>query len=263
MNAERDRYALFAQHYDDEHDAYQDDLALYRQFAIEAGGPVLELGCGSGRVLAALASTGLPLTGVDRSPSMLRLARERLPGSVALVKADMRDLAGVELPHGPFWFAFAAVNTFHHLEDATAQRAALEGARRVVAPGGLLLLDLLAPDPHELAALDGRLAPEHSAILPDGGRVDKFASRTHDAATQIIQTTLYFDRTAGDGTLTRVADTFTLRYMHRYEAEHLLELSGWRLIALYGSYELEPYASGAERMLALATWGTIDAEGEG
>ena len=133
----------------------------------------------------------------------------------------------------------------------------MRSLRSVVVSGGLLLLDLLTPDPHYLASLDGRLTCEFSTTLPGGDRLDKFVSRTHDLATQTIQTSVYYDRVpASGGQLSRVCGQYDTRYLHRFELEHLLERAGWRLISLYGSYDLEPYSSDAERMLALATWGT-------
>lgn len=250
-----DAYQRFAEYYDLEYDQYQDDLDLYRQFAAEADGPVLELGCGSGRVLRALEDLGLPLTGIDPSPAMLRLARQRLSPETALIEARMEDLEPGQLPTPKYWLAFSAINTFLHLPNAEAQLAALAAIRSVVIDGGLLLLDLMAPDPHYLVNLDGRIALEFSGTLPDGRRLDKWVTRTHDLASQTILTTVLFDTTDPvSGAVTRVADQYTTRYIHRWELDHLLARAGWELIALYGSYDLEPYRADSERMIALATW---------
>ena len=261
--APADLYAPFAAFYDLEYDAFDDDLEFYRQFASEAHGPVLELGCGTGRVLSALVGLGLPLTGVDNSPEMLRRARARLPDHVSLIESDMRCLTEATLPDAPYWLAFSAINSWLHLPDVAAQLCALRSLRSVVVSGGLLLLDLLTPDPHYLASLDGRLLCELSVALPGGDHLDKLVSRTHDLATQTIQTTVYYDRArVGDGSLTRAVGHYDTRYLHRFELEHLLERAGWRLISLYGSYELEPYGSESERMLALATWSSAGVAGE-
>jgi SAM-dependent methyltransferase len=252
-----DAYAPFAVYYDIEYDAFEADLDFYRQFAREANGPILEIGCGTGRVLRALTELGLPLTGVDNSAEMLRRARSRLPGGVNLVLDDVRCLTPAQLPDAPYWMAFSAINSWLHLPDAEAHLDALRALRAVVVSGGLLLLDLMVPEPHYLATLDGRLTCEFSTTLPDGDRLDKLVSRTHDLATQTIQTTVYYDRTqSGAGQLRRAVGHYETRYLHRFELEHLLERAGWRLISLYGSYELDPYGADAERMLALATWGS-------
>lgn len=257
-----DPYLRFAAYYDLEYAAHTADLDFFREFAYQAGGPILELGCGSGRVLQALEETGLELTGIDTSPSMLAIARQTLGSDVRLVECGMEEIAAcADLRPDHYWMAFSAINTFLHLSDSSAQLRALNGLRRVVVQGGLLLLDLMVPEPHYLAGLDGRIVHELSATLPGGDRLDKWAVRTHDLATQTIDTTVFFDTTSSaTGVVSRVSDRYLTRYIHIFELEHLLELAGWRLISLYGSYDLSPFSSDSERMIALATWGKVDTE---
>jgi SAM-dependent methyltransferase len=259
-----DQYARFATFYDLEHAQYDADLDLYRQFAMQANGPVLELGCGTGRVLRALEHLGLPLTGIDNSDSMLAIARERLAPSTALIRRDMTRLSDCrKLPNAPFWMAFSAINTFLHLPDAEAQRAALESLREVVVPRGLLLLDLMVPEPTYLSSLDGRVILEFSGLLPDGSRLEKWVVRTHDLSKQTIVTAVVFDVTDSEsGIVRRIVDRYQTRYIHRFELEHLLATTGWELVSVYGSYDLEPYDSDAERMIALATWSAAVPDGE-
>lgn len=262
IDAGSDPYRRFAAYYGLEYAAYAADLEFYEQFALQAGGPVLELGCGSGRVLAALADTGLELTGIDTSPAMLEIARRMLGTRVRLIQCGMESVAGCgELPNDHYWMVFSAINTFLHLPDPGSQLRTLEGLRRVVVQGGILLLDLMVPEPHYLAGIDGRVVHELSTTLPNGDRLDKWAVRTHDLATQTIDTTVFFDTTdATSGVVTRVSDRYLTRYIHRFELDHLLERAGWRLISLYGSYDLSPFTSESERMIALATWGSMSAE---
>lgn len=264
MNEVRDHYETFARFYDLEYDQIDGDLDFYRMFAMQANGPILELGCGSGRVLTALEETGLPLTGIDSSRAMLGIARARLSFRTRLVAADMRCFGPDVVPTAPVWMAFSAINTFLHMSSSDDQLAALKSVRSVLAEGGLLLLDVMTPDAAYLSSLDGRVSPEFSTQLPDGSRLDKWVSRTHDHATQTIDTTIYFDVSRGPGGLMeRIVDRYLTRYIHRFELEHLLERAGFTLLSLYGSYDLEPFNSGSERMIALATWGSASARWEG
>ena len=258
----RDPYERFAAFYNLEYSSFVADLDFYRTFAQQANGPVLELGCGTGRVLAALEDLDLPLTGIDSSKTMLAIAREVLAGTTALIHADMTALSGnAALPNAPYWMAFSAINSFLHLPDVASQVAALESIRAVTVTGGILLLDLMVPEPQYLASLNGILHIEFSTTLPGGQRLDKLVSRTHDLAEQLIHTTVFFDTIdEATGTVTRVADSYDTRYIHRFEIEHLLSLAGWRLISVYGSYDLDPYSNDAERMIVLATWGDMHAE---
>src|SRR5713226_7015309 len=91
-------YDLIASFYDIEHAHYSEDVDLYRDFAVVCNGPVLELACGSGRLLLPLAKDGYEVTGVDTSANMLKLARQRLDHAgvashCALVQQDMCSLS--------------------------------------------------------------------------------------------------------------------------------------------------------------------------
>ena len=251
--AEFDRVAPF---YDLEFGDFSDDLALYRGFAARAGGPVLELGCGTGRVALALAAAGVAVTGVDLSPAMLAAAREKviaagLAGRVTPVEDDIRRLD--RLGDARFALALSAINSFLHLATRADQEAALAAARGRLLPGGLLILDLFPPDPRTLLEHDGRLV--HAATYRDprtGERIDKFGASALDAAEQRIATVFYYDRLRADGTVERTAATFALRYVGRFELELLLERAGFADLRLYGSYELDPFTAESERMIAVA-----------
>ena len=127
-----------------------DDASLWSALAAVADGPVLELGCGTGRVLLPLARDGYEITGLDLSPEMLAFCREKLEGEsaetrdrVSLLAADM---ASFDLGRD-FGAIFCAFNSFHHLRTVEQQLACLERCRAHLAPGGLLVLDLFNPDP--------------------------------------------------------------------------------------------------------------------
>src|SRR5438067_13732813 len=90
-------YDLIAPYYDIEHQQFNEDLDLYRDFAALSSGPLLELACGSGRLLIPRALDGYTITGVDASAKMLSLARERvqqanLTPRVTLIQQDMSTL---------------------------------------------------------------------------------------------------------------------------------------------------------------------------
>ncbi len=258
MNAIQDfdtnEYAVLSQFYDLEYSVFDADLDMYRQFAERARGSILELGCGTGRVLEALNDIPHPVVGIDTSAAMLDIARSRVTNDIVLVRRDMRECAAdPPLPDGPFSFVLSAINTFLHLIDVRSQIDTLESVRRITAPGGVMLLDLFVPDPGLISKLDGRLSLEFQHVFDSGERLDKWVARTHDLASQLIQTTVYFDVTSPNGSVRRLVDHYSTRYVHLYELEHLLSRTGWDLVSLFGSYELEPFTSDSERILALAT----------
>jgi hypothetical protein len=155
--------------------------------------------------------------------------------------------------NAPFTFAFVALNSFLHLPDAFAQLQTLAAIRTLVTDGGLLILDIFAPDLAYLSDLDGRPVHRFTATMENGARLDKWAVHTHNLAQQLIDTSIYFDVSESDGTLKRYVDRYLTRYIHRFELEHLVERAGWQVVSIFGNYELDPYDSESERMLLLAT----------
>jgi len=246
-------YDPFARFYDADFRDYQEDVPFLREMARRTGGPILELMCGTGRVLVPLAEAGYQITGVDISPAMLAIARERLQAaglldSVSLLEGDVRD---VQLPAGAFAMAFVAVNSFMHLEEVRDQLAALGNVRRALARRGLLVLDLFNPDPTEIAREDNRLVLDREYDL-DGRHVQKFIAIDSDAAAQLSRVTYLYDETDAAGTLTRRTMRFAMRWFYRFEVEHLLARAGFSTRAVYGSYDLEEYATGSPRMIVVA-----------
>ncbi|MHB1006364.1 MAG: class I SAM-dependent methyltransferase [Chloroflexota bacterium] len=251
-------YDLLSRYYDLEHDEFDDDVGLYLGFAARTGSPLLELGCGTGRLLLPLAAAGYRVTGVDVSAAMLAKAGERLAADasasarVSLVQADARDLALGERYALAFW----AINSFMHLTTQADQLRALARTHDALRDSGLLILDLFSPEPQLLLEADGRLMHDASwSLAGDGGTVVKTSSRRLDAANQVLDVTYFYDEFTPDGQLHRVASPFAMRYLHRFEAQLLLERAGFVVEAVYGGYELNPFDSYSLRMIFVARKG--------
>lgn len=255
-DAERDDpYAAISLLYDREHAGFADDLDLYRNAAVAVGDPILELGCGSGRVLLALARLGFRVTGLDRSERMLAAAAAAVQGAglsdrVSLVRGDMATADAVA--GGPFGLVLIPLNGLLHVSSAAGQRAVLAAARRALDPRGQMILDLLNPTPGVLQHFDGRVEHEGRWWLDDGSRCDKFSSRRAAPSEQTIATHLWYDLTAPDESPRRIATEFAMRYLHRAELELLLELAGFAAWAVYGGYDLEPFDDAGERLIVMA-----------
>jgi len=231
-----------------------DDLPMYRDFALAAGGPLLELGCGTGRVLIPLAAEGQCITGLDVSAAMLAAAQAKVDAAglrnrVNLVQADMRDFS---LP-ARFALAYIPINTFMHCYDGGEQLACLRSIRRALQPGGRLVIDVFHPDLQALLESDGRLGSEGSVLDPATGHtIHRLYTRRLDLATQTQHMTYIMDEIDAAGTVHRTLFPFRLRFVYRYEMEYLLRLAGYSLETVYGSYDLEPFESGSEKMIFVA-----------
>lgn len=240
-------------YYDADFADVSDDLPFYRELARRTGGPILEAMCGSGRVLLPLARGGYALTGVDLSAGMLALARQRLEAAgflkrVTLLEGDVRTA----LPSGEFALAIVALNSLMHLLNIAEQLAALQHLHGALRPGGILALDLFNPHTHQLAEQQGTLAFDKTFHLPDGTLVQKFVAQQTDMAAQINRVTFLYDEIAADGLVRRATLPFAMRWLYRFELEHLLARVGFELEAVYGSYELDPYTNDSDLMLTVA-----------
>jgi len=246
-----DRVARF---FDADYADYTDDLPLVEAYAQRTGGPVLELGCGTGRLLLPLANAGYEVTGVDLSPEMLRIARSRAEAAgvaqrVTLVQGDYTDapLAGA------YRLALVMMNTFLHLTSQSAQLRALRHWREHLAPGGLLLIDIFNPDVAQLASLDGRIEWDKTwTDTQTGATVMKFLARTVDLDEQIIHVNLIYDEIDTDGQVRRTLVPFDHRYVWRFEAELLLDKAGFALKEVYGDRSLGPFEGDSDTMILVA-----------
>ena len=257
--ASDDPYAKLPELYDLEHAGLTEDIDLYLRLAEVVGDPILELGCGTGRVLAPLAAAGNRVTGVDRSRPMLDRARSALGEQenagdlwrrVTLAEGSMTEAE--RAPGGPFGLVIFSLNGLMHLVDMAEQRAALASARRALDPRGMLVVDALNPTPEMLATLDGRVQQEGSWLKSDGTVIDRFSARTHDPAEQRIDTDLWYDLTDPDGHIRRVRSGFSMRYLVASELALLLEVTGFVEWKLYGSYDLDPYDDASDRLIVTA-----------
>jgi SAM-dependent methyltransferase len=240
--------------FDAEYAGFVDDIPFAEAYALRTGGPLLELGCGTGRLLLPLALGGYDVTGVDLSSEMLEIARAKaeaagVTGRVTLVQGDFTD---APLP-GSYRLAMIMMNSFLHLTTQASQLRALQHWREHLSPGGLLLIDVFNPDVAQLAALDGRLEWDKTWTDPrTGATVMKFLTRTVDLAEQIIHVNLIYDEISIDGQILRTVVSFEQRYLWRFEAELLLNRAGFALEAVYGDRSLGPFEGGSDTMMLVA-----------
>ena len=250
-----DPYARIAEYYDLEHDEFDDDLAFYLNSIDIVGDPVLEIGCGSGRLVRPIAADGRRITGLDTSSIMLdrlseSLADQPFRSNVTSVQLDMREAGGA--PGGPFGVVIFSLNGLMHAADPGAQLAALKSARAAIDPRGQLLIDLINPSLDTLREYDGRVMHEGSWETESGEVVEKYSVRRLTSVEQLIHTRIWYDRIALDGSVARTTSTFDLRYIHRNELELMLTAAGFCDPHFYGSYDLDPLDDHSDRMVVTA-----------
>jgi SAM-dependent methyltransferase len=155
----------FADVYDDWYGDLTDAEACADRIAalaVEAGGPVLELGIGSGRLALPLVARGCEVHGIDASAAMVERLRAKPDGDqLAVTIGDMAELALDQEPAGGFGVAFVAFNTFFNLGSEDAQRRCLLRICRILRPGGAFVLEAYVPDGATGDEVDSAVTPRH------------------------------------------------------------------------------------------------------
>ena len=250
-------FDVIADYYDLDLAGYEEDVGIYENLGRRHDLPLLELGVGTGRVAIPLLRAGLRVVGIDRSEAMLAQARrklealrpQKLAANVRLLREDMTNFDLGE----SFGVILCALGGFMHLRTQEDQVRALECARRHLAPGGLLVIDLPAFDPQEwetgvqpLTLVWTRRDPARDVL------VSKFRACQADPARQVQHVTHIYEEWGPQGSLRRRLVAFELRYVYRHEMELLFDQAGLRTRDLYGAYDLSPYDLHAPRMIFVA-----------
>jgi SAM-dependent methyltransferase len=225
------------------------DVDFFVEAALESCGSVLELGCGTGRILLPTARAGISITGLDLSEYMLDVCRNKLEKEppevqerVDLVQGDMRffelnkEYALATLPFRPF----------QHLQTIEDQIRCLNTIHQHLKPGGHLILDIFNPSLSGISEdnLGEEIINEPEFITPEGIRVQRATKTTsRDHFKQVLNVELIYYLTHPDGREERLVHAFSMRYFFRYEAEHLLSRCGFKVVDLFADYQKNPYGS--------------------
>jgi SAM-dependent methyltransferase len=229
--------------------ARRGDVKFFVDYALEAGGSVLELGCGTGRVLIPTARAGVEITGLDLSIEMLELCQAKLESEpedvksrTELIQADMRyfDLQRrfslVTITYGPF----------NNLLSVQNQLDCLTCIHRHLNHGDRLIFDVFFIKPAELVIQEETpvVANNTSFLMPDGRSVT-WGLRFHnvDYQHQIIHEELLYDIRYPNGHRERLVYPEALRFFFRFEVEHLLVRAGYTVEAVYADFNKTPFGA--------------------
>jgi SAM-dependent methyltransferase len=233
------------------------DVAFYREAVREFGDPVLELGCGTGRITIALSEAGKRITGLDLSERML----ERAVKKRAALRVEARerlhliqgDMARFDLGE-KFRLVIIPFRPFQHLLDVRQQVDSLDCVRKHLAPGGRLILDVFQTDAermHDPVHMREMLVTEYKTVDGRQVRISERVVAFH-RAEQRNDVEMIFSIRHPDGRQERLVFAWTLRYFFRYEIEHLLARCGFRVSALYGNFDRTPIRDDSPEMIFVA-----------
>jgi SAM-dependent methyltransferase len=222
-------YDAIARLYDPWSSSVVEDISFYVDEALAAGGPVVELGVGTGRIAIPTAMAGVDVIGVDSSTEMLAVCAERAAEAGVDARLDLRlgDLGKppvderVRLVTCPF-------RAYLHLRDDVERLAAIRAARELLRPGGRLVFDVFTPSREDIEATHGRWIEREPGI-------DERAD--WDLTAQTL--TLSVRGPAGESTM-------TLWWVEPERWHALLAEAGFEVVACFGWFDRRPFTGGED-----------------
>ncbi len=220
-------YDEIARLYDPWSASVVEDVDFYVAAARRAGGPVVELGVGTGRIAIPVAASGAPVIGVDSSPGMLEVARER--AGLAGIELDLRLGDFREPPvEGPVALVLIPFRSLLHMETAADRRAVVRAVHGLLEPGGRLVFDVFCPSREDIAETHARWLEREPGI---------FERADWDERSRRL--TL---RVRSGGTETELS----LAWLSVGEWRELLGEEGFVVEELYGWFDGTPWEEGHE-----------------
>jgi SAM-dependent methyltransferase len=229
---------------------YAADTEFYVERAKRANGPVLEIGCGTGRVLIPTLQAGVDADGLDLAPDML----ERLAAKAAalglhprLVEGDMRDFTM------PRRYALATIpfRSFQHLLTTEDQIGALRCIREHLELGGALVFNVFYPSLRTVQEYQGQQRLEREIAHPETGLpVALYATTHYDQVGQQLTAEREVIESDARGYAAKTHRMgFAMRWTYRYEMELLLRTAGYSRWEVCGGFDGRPLEKDADEMV--------------
>jgi SAM-dependent methyltransferase len=204
---------------------YAADLPLWRELAAEGGGPLLDLGCGTGRVALDLAVHGHAVTAVDSDRELVDALAARARAADLPVEASVLDVRSLWLPRGDFAVAFAPMQVAQLLGGAQGRAAMLERVRAHLRPGGLLAVALA--EPFEGLPAEGAEPPLPDMREHEGWVLSSAPVAVRPEAGDLIAIDRLRQAVAPDGELAESLATVVLESLPAAELEAQAEARGY------------------------------------
>jgi SAM-dependent methyltransferase len=243
-----------ASYYDHAYRRRRQDVQFYADAVADRGGPVLELGVGTGRVACAIARRNVSVVGVDRMTAMLSRAQERMDAlpAAARERIELRrgDLCKLRLKRR-FSMVIAPFNVFMHLYERRDVERALATVHHHLRPGGRFLFDVLVPDAESLARDPDHMYRLGTVKSPSDGRHYHYKENfRYDPVRQVQLVSMCF-QAVDDPQDIRVTP-LAHRQFFPAELEALLHYNGFTIERRWGDFEGEPLCEQSESQVILA-----------
>jgi SAM-dependent methyltransferase len=220
-------YDAIAELYDPWSASVVEDVALYLEEARRSGGPVVELGVGTGRIAVPIAADGIRVIGVDSSRGMLEVCARR----AALVGVEL-DLRVGDLREPPVDervpLVICPFRSLLHMHSDDDRRRVLEAARALLNPGGRFVFDVFAPGKEDIEQTHDRWLEREPGI---------FEKALWDEEQRVLTLTVRGEE---------AETTMRVSWLPPQEWRRLLRETGFEVEACYGWFDRGPYKGGED-----------------
>lgn len=249
-------YDLIAELYDWDMGLNNDgkDVVFYLATAHSQGSPILELGCGTGRITIPLVQGGLAVVGIDRSLPMLqqmkKKGRELLsPWELKRLQCCCMDMSDWAVQNH-YAMIFSPYSSFTYLTKEEDRLRCLETVRSHLRSSGLFVLDCFIPHYDFLALPDNHLYADYHRALEDGRFLERKKTVQKDLTAQLNTITRYYRVYESDGVMSRSITTQeTIRYFFHEELKLYLQANGFQIVGEYGGFEGQSYRYQCQTMV--------------
>jgi SAM-dependent methyltransferase len=241
--------------------SFHGDVDWYREKAQAYGGPVLELGAGTGRVTLAIAEAGIPIHALDSSPEMLDTLAAKLAARpkhvrdrVTLVRADMRTFDLAE----QFALVISPFRAFLHNVTDEDRLATLARVRHHLRPGGGLAFNVYHPSllymSRHAGPLEGVWRWVANVPLPAGGFIVRSEANRYDTVRQVVHSQHRYEEYDAGGVLIRTTlHRLTLAYLYPGDIQYLLARAGFIGVTVNGGFAGQPFSNDGDELVIEAT----------
>ncbi|MFC1477198.1 class I SAM-dependent methyltransferase [candidate division KSB1 bacterium] len=245
-------YDGLAEFYDAEWRNLTQDIPFLREEAAKTGGPILELACGSGRIMLPLARDGHEVWGIDNSRKMIDILSKKAeeePALAQLMHFSLQDMRTFTFDM-QFKLIIIPFNSFLLMTDRPDFDICLQNCRKHLTDDGVFIVDIFSPNFELCAIREPKMQFLQHFLNPETERVVvqwEFAKR--DMGKQLIDIDFLYEEYQPDGTVKQNTRSISMSIVFRYEMQYLLEKHGFAVQSVIGDYDRTEFTSGSPQMI--------------
>lgn len=222
---------VVAEWYDALIESEENDIKYYQKFAEESKGPVLELACGTGRLLFPYLKEGVQIDGVDVSEEMLEICKKKIDSMGLKSNLYMQDIADLDLPK-QYQTIFIAGGSFQLISSFQRALRAMKKIYNHLLPGGKFIVDIFRPLDRDNIIQDGLWVKGREAQNHLGKKIIVYGSNKNNIDEQLIKGLYKYELYDNDRLTDTMIGEIYLRWYGKYEFEMMLEKAGFKNIKM-------------------------------